>query len=138
MPPHMAHLPQELILLGLVLVLAVVQIFLPASMRQKQYGPEWALGARDEAMPPPAPVTARLQRAHANLMETLPLFTAAVLAVVLAGRSGTTSAIGAHMFFWGRLAYLVIYAAGLRGWRTVAFLVASLGLLVVVAALFLG
>jgi uncharacterized MAPEG superfamily protein len=136
--PTMPHLPAELALLGVALILAIVQIFLPASMRQRQYGPEWALGARDETMPAPSPVAARLQRAHGNLMETLPLFAAAVLAATVAGRLGTLTLVGSHLYVWGRVLYVPIYAAGTRGIRTIVFLASTIGLLAVIAGLFVG
>jgi uncharacterized MAPEG superfamily protein len=136
--PAMAHLPTEIALLGIVLILGIVQIFLPATLRQRQYGPEWALGPRDEAMPAPSPVAARLQRAHANLMETLPLFTGAVLAATIAGRLGTLTLVGSHLYVWGRVLYVPIYAAGTRGIRTIVFLVSTAGLLAVIVGLFAG
>jgi hypothetical protein len=48
----------------------------------------WLLGPRDD----PRPVTgqaARLSRAYANFLETFPLFAVVIIAVVLAGKTGT-------------------------------------------------
>ena len=85
----------ELTLLGYTLVLALIYLMAAAQARTSQYGAAWNAGARDEVMPPLKPVPARLVRAQANLMETLPLFAAAVLAVVVAGRTGPLSEVGA-------------------------------------------
>jgi uncharacterized MAPEG superfamily protein len=121
----------ELTLLGYTLVLALVHIMAAAQARTKQYGATWNTGARDEAMPPLDPVPARLVRAQANLFETLPLFAAAVLAVVLAGRTGVLSEVGAWMYLLGRVVYLPLYALGVPVVRTVVWMISSLGLVLV-------
>lgn len=131
-------LPTELLLLGATLILALVQIFWAAGARTKQYGGEWNRGARDAEMPPLDPVPARLLRAQANLFETLPLFAAAVLAAAVAGRLGTLTLIGSHLYFWGRVIYLPLYVRGVPNIRTIVWMVATLGLVLVIAGLFLG
>jgi uncharacterized MAPEG superfamily protein len=137
-PIAIAPLPIELKLLGATLILAIVQILLTAQMRTRQYGRQWNIGARDEAMPPLAPLPARLARAQANLMETLPLFAAAVLAAAVSGRLGMRTTIGAHLYFWARLVYVPLYAAGIPAVRTLVWLVSLVGLVMVIAGLLLG
>jgi uncharacterized MAPEG superfamily protein len=128
----------EFTLLGATLVLALVQIMAAAHLRTRQYGTAWNVGARDETMPPLKPLPARLLRAQANLFETLPLFIGAVLACAAAGRLGSKTEIGAHLYFFGRLIYFPLYAAGVLVVRTIAWGVATGGLLLVIAALFIG
>ena len=128
----------ELTLLGYTLVLALVYIMAAAQARTKQYGKTWNTGARDEVMPPLRPVPARLVRAQANLSETLPLFAAAVLAVVVAGRTGVLSEVGAWMYLLGRLVYLPLYALGVPVVRTVVWMISSLGLMLVLLQLLCG
>jgi len=128
----------ELTLLGYTLVLALVHIMAAAQARTKQYGTTWNTGARDETMPPLRPVPARLERAQANLLETLPLFAAAVLAVVAAGRTGVLSEVGAWMYLLGRLVYLPLYALGVPVVRTIVWATASLGLVLVLWQLLCG
>ena len=127
----------ELIYLGLTLILAVVQIFLPATGRTLQFGAKWNAGPRDEVMPPVTPVTGRLERAQANLYETLPLFIGAVLAAHVAGEDGFLTYWGASLYFWARVVYVPLYAFGVTGLRTLAFLASLVGLLMIVAALFI-
>lgn len=122
----------ELTLLGYTLILALIYMMAAAQARTAQYGATWNTGARDEQMPPLRPVPARLVRAQANLMETLPLFAAAVLAVVVAGRTGTLSEVGAWMYLTGRAVYLPLYALGVPVIRTLVWMVASVGLVLVV------
>lgn len=131
-------MPIELTLLGWTLVLALVQIFAAAHVRTKQYGIEWNMGPRDDAMPPPDPLAGRLARAQANLFETLPLFAAAIVAAAVVGRLGTITTIGAGLYLAGRIVYLPLYALGVPKVRSLAWGVATLGLLLVLWALLFG
>ena len=69
----------ELTALAWTLVLAVVQILLPAGFRTQETGLPYNAGPRDGEGPPVGKVTGRLQRAQKNLFEALPLFAAVVL-----------------------------------------------------------
>ena len=127
----------ELTYVGLAVILAVVQIFLPATGRTMQFGPKWNAGRRDEVMPPVTPLTGRLERAQANLYETLPLFIGAVLVAHVAGEDGFLTYWGASLYFWARVVYVPLYAFGVTGLRSLAFLASLVGLLMIVAALFI-
>jgi uncharacterized MAPEG superfamily protein len=70
----------------------------------------------------------RAHRAHHNMLESLVLFGALVLVAHAAGREDATTALGAQIFLWGRLAYAVIYIAGIPYLRTAAWTVAFVGL----------
>ncbi len=137
-PTALAPLPIELKLLGATLILAIVQILLTAQLRTRQYGRSWNTGARDETMPPLEALPARMLRAQANLFETLPLFVAAVLAAAVSGRLGFKTMLGANLYFWARLVYVPLYATGVPVVRTLVWLTSLIGLLVVIAGLFLG
>ncbi len=136
--PMLDGLPIEIVLLAATLLLAIVNLFWAAQVRTGQYGTKWNMGARDEEMPGLAPLPGRLLRAQANLMETLPLFAAAVLAATATARLDLWTAIGAHLYFFGRLIYLPLYAMGVPVVRTLTWLVATLGLLMAIAGLFVG
>ncbi len=73
-------------------------------------------------------------RAQSNLFETLPLFAGAVLLAHVAGREGSVAAWGAALYFWGRLVYVPLYAAGTPYVRTAVWIVAATGLGLVLAA----
>src|SRR5215469_18956403 len=47
----------------------------------------------------------RAQRAHRNMLESLTIFAAVVLVAQFAGKTNAVTALGARLFFWGRLAY---------------------------------
>jgi uncharacterized MAPEG superfamily protein len=121
----------ELKILAWTLVLAFVQILLFDFARTGQYGLKWNTGPRDEAMPPLSARAERLQRAQNNLFETLPLFIAAVLIAHLANRDNEWTAIGAQIYFWGRVIYVPLYAFGVRQIRSLVWLISLVGLIMV-------
>lgn len=125
----------ELTMLAWTLVLAFAQIILFDLARTKQYGLKWNTGPRDEDMPPLSPMAGRLQRAQDNLYETLPLFIAAVLIAHVAGVQTELTHWGAALYLGGRIAYVPLYAFGVRHLRTLAWLVSLAGLLMVAWAI---
>jgi uncharacterized MAPEG superfamily protein len=118
----------ELTMLVWSLVLAFVQILLFDFARTSQYGLKWNTGPRDENMPALNPMAGRLQRAQHNLYETLPLFIGGVLVAHIAGRENELTAIGAQVYFWGRVVYVPLYAFGIRQIRSLVWLVSTAGL----------
>ncbi|NIJ08307.1 putative MAPEG superfamily protein [Sphingomonas vulcanisoli] len=127
-----------LLWLGLTLVLALVQIFLAGHFRTKQYGTDWNVGARDKEMPPLDPLAGRLVRAQANLFETLPLYIGGLLGAVAAGHLGWKTNIGAPLYFFARLIYVPLYAAGIPYIRSLVWLAGTAGLLLILWALIAG
>lgn len=121
----------ELKMAAWTLVLAFVQILLFDFARTGQYGLKWNTGPRDEVMPPLSAQAERLNRAQANLYETLPLFLGAVLIAHIAGRENATTALGAQIYFWGRVVYVPLYAFGVRQVRSLVWLVSLVGLIMV-------
>ena len=126
----------EFIVLAGVLILAIVQIGLAATVRTAELGVKWNAGARDGEVPPPGKLAGRLIRAQANLFETLPIFAAAVIMAHIAGKDSALTALGAHLYFFGRLIYLPLYAFGIPYVRSLVWLVALAGLVLIIVALF--
>ena len=62
------------------------------------------------------------------MIENLVLFAALVLIAVTAGKANAMTAMGAMIFFWGRVAYAVIYIAGIAWLRTLAWFVSVIGM----------
>jgi uncharacterized MAPEG superfamily protein len=127
----------EFVLLAFTLILAVVQIGAAAVARTAELGVKWNAGARDAQSPPPGKLAGRLMRAQANLFETLPIFAAAVIMAHIAGKDGALTFLGAHLYFFGRLIYLPLYAFGVPYIRSLVWLVTAAGLVMVLVALFL-
>ncbi|HEY8614137.1 MAG TPA: MAPEG family protein [Roseomonas sp.] len=120
------------VVLGLVHIVAATV----TTTAQRPGGLRWAAGARDEPQPPPSGVAGRLARAGENFAETFPFFAAAVLAAHLAGRNGALTGWGTLIYFWARVAYLPLYAAGVPYLRTVIWAMSLVGLVMVLLSLF--
>ncbi|ATQ43388.1 MAPEG family protein [Caulobacter mirabilis] len=126
----------ELKILAWTLVLAFVQILLFDFARTGQYGLKWNTGPRDETdLPPLSAQAGRLKRAQDNLFETLPLFIAAVLIAHVADRNGVLTHWGTAIYLAGRVAYVPLYAFGVRNIRSLAWLVSIAGLAMVAWAI---
>ena len=125
----------ELTMLAATLVLAVVHIFLPAAGRVARNGFRWAAGPRD-TVPENGVFTQRLERAQANLWETLPIFIGAVLIAHVSGQEGLLTFWGTQAYFWARLVYIPLYAFG-SPLRPLAWFVSLGGLIAVLLALFI-
>jgi uncharacterized MAPEG superfamily protein len=125
----------ELAMLALSTVLGLAQICLAASIATLHRGVVWNAGARDAPKPPLPGVAGRLQRALHNFLETFPLFAAAVLIAQAAGRHSWMTEWGAQLYFWARVVYVPLYAAGVPWLRSLAWLVAALGIVLLLSAL---
>lgn len=124
----------ELTYLAWTLVLALVYIGLPSQLRTLETGTAYNASARDTAGPPVGLYTGRLQRAQANLFETLPLFIGAVLIAHVAGRTGSLTGWGVALYFWARVVYLPLYALGIPYLRSLVWLASLAGLIMVIVA----
>ena len=70
------------------------------------------------------------------MLESLVVFAILVLVANATGRLSETTALGANLFFWGRLAYALVYLAGIPWLRTLIWGVSVAGLLLILAELF--
>jgi uncharacterized MAPEG superfamily protein len=115
--------------------LFLAQMVVAAIGAQGQVGLPALAGNREDV----APVTGwagRARRAHLNMLENLVVFAVVVLVAHVAGRANATTALGATLFFWGRLAYAIVYVAGVPWLRTAVWAVALFGILMVFSQLF--
>jgi len=126
----------ELQMLVWSVVLGLAQIMIAATLGTMQRGLAWNAGARDEIMPPLTGVAGRMDRALWNFLETFPFFAVAVLAVIVTQRSNAHTVLGAQLYFWARLAYVPMYAAGIAYVRTLVWVVSIVGLAMVLLPLF--
>ena len=127
----------ELKMLTLSVVLGIVQIVAASHAASLQRGYQWTASSRDEKVSPLQGVAGRLDRALRNFLETFPLFAAVVLAAHVTDTHNALTALGAQLYFWARLAYALLYAAGVPVVRSLVWNVATVGILLLVAALFL-
>jgi len=125
----------ELQMLALCVVLGFVQIMLAQHFKNRQYGYAWNAGPRDAEMPPLNPLAGRFARALANFLETFPFFAAAVLMAHVANRHSFLTFWGVQLYFWGRVAYVPAYAAGIPWIRSWIWTVSVAGIAMLLAAL---
>jgi len=122
----------ELNLLVWAVVLTVVQMLVAAQGAMNQVGFMRLVGNR-EGMPEITGWGGRAARAHRNMLENLVLFASLVLVAVVVGKTNDMTLLGAQIFFWARLAYAVIFVAGIIWVRTAAWAVSMAGLIVIFA-----
>lgn len=70
----------------------------------------------------------RAQRAHRNMLENMVLFVPLVLIAVVAGKTNSTTLLGAQIFVLARLVYALVYYAGIPWLRTGVWFVSVVGL----------
>jgi uncharacterized MAPEG superfamily protein len=90
----------------------------------------WAFGNRDTTLAV-APWVDRAVRAHQNLTENLALFAILVLVAHVTGKANDATALGATLFFAGRILHTLTYTAGLKYVRTAMFFLAAGGELLI-------
>lgn len=108
-------------------ILAFVQVLVAAMGANQAVGLNTLAGNR-EGLGELTGWAGRAKRAHLNMIENMVLFAALVLIAVAAGKANAMTAMGAMIFFWGRLAYAVIYVAGIAWLRTLAWFVSVIGM----------
>jgi uncharacterized MAPEG superfamily protein len=124
----------ELTLLVWAVALTFLQMLVAAQGSYFQVGLMRLVGNR-ENMPEGAGWRGRARRAHLNMLENLVLFAALVLVAVVAGKTNDTTLLGAQIFFWARLAYALIYVAGVLWLRTLVWFTSVIGLIMIFAQL---
>ena len=128
----------ELTLLVWSVVLGLVQIVIAATCSVGQRGLGWAASARDDVKPPLTGVGGRLDRARGNFLESFPLFLAVILMLHVLQRHDSMTVLGAELYFWSRLIYVPVYAAGIPYLRTLIWAASIVGIVLPLVALFPG
>jgi uncharacterized MAPEG superfamily protein len=114
----------------LSVILCFVQMLVAATGANTQVGLPTLAGNR-EGLPEMVGWAGRARRAHLNMIENLVLFAALVLITAVSGKANATTAMGAMIFFWARLAYAVIYLIGIPWLRTLAWFVSVIGMVMI-------
>lgn len=121
--PELAYLIWSVALTFVLVLIAVggatLQVGLPV------------LAENREGLPDMTGWAGRAQRAHRNMLESLPLFAILVLVAHAAGVRNGMTVLGAQLFFWGRVAYAATYIAGIPWVRTAVWTVSVVGLLLI-------
>ncbi len=110
--------------------LTVVQMVVAVIGAQGKVGLPPLIGNRDD-LPVMTGFAGRAQRAHRNMLESLVLFAVLVLVAQVTAKANAMTALGAQLFFWGRVAYAVVYWIGIPWVRTVVWAVSLIGLILI-------
>ncbi|MBZ8135016.1 MAPEG family protein [Afifella sp. IM 167] len=130
-----APLSTELVLLGWSVVLLVVHILVQSGTMTRETGLEWNASARDGGPKADGLMAGRSARALKNFLETYAAFVGLAVALAVTGQTGGLGAVGAHLWFWGRVLYLPLYLAGIPYIRSIVWAIATGGLLLMAWAL---
>jgi uncharacterized MAPEG superfamily protein len=126
----------EIKMLAFSIILGLLTVLIAGGLATQQRGLKWNTGNRDGEPKSLTGAAARATRASHNFLETFAFFAAAVLAVVVAGRSTPYTVLGSEIYFWARVAYLPIYIIGIPYLRTAVWAISIWGLLQVLGGLF--
>lgn len=125
----------EITVLALGGLLTVAQLALMSVPANLQLGTRKTTGPRDEPLALTG-VPGRLHRAAQNMLEALPLYAAAAVAVVMADKSSALTEGCAVLWLAARIAYVPLYALGIGPWRSYIWMIALLcATLMLIAAL---
>jgi len=124
----------EMLYLVWAVALCFAQMLIAVSAATLQVGLPRLAGNR-EGMPPLTGWAGRAERAHYNMLESLPLFAILVLVCVMSSKTNSVSLLGAQLFFWARLVYSVVYIAGIPWLRTGVWFVSVVGLVLIFSQL---
>jgi uncharacterized MAPEG superfamily protein len=126
----------ELWLLIASIVLGIVHLIASSHLISWQHGYRWTAGNREDIVPPLRGLANRVDQATTNFLETFPFFAAAVLLARVTHHHSSLTVIGAHLYFWGRLGYLLAAAGGYGLLRsTLCWNTALIGILLLLVAI---
>jgi uncharacterized MAPEG superfamily protein len=83
-----------------------------------------------------SPWAQRLMAAHTNAVENLVIFAPLVLTVRALGIATAVTAFACALYFWARLAHVVVYTLGIPVLRTLSFAVGFVAQVLLVLAIF--
>ncbi len=125
----------ELRLLAYSIALLLVMVAIQGASGIRAQGLVPMAGNRDH-LKEPSVFQARSKRAVDNLREGLWLFAPLVLIAALTQISNDWTALGARLFFYGRIAHGITYLVGIPFARTLAWAVALAGCILIFLTLF--
>jgi uncharacterized MAPEG superfamily protein len=109
----------ELWLLVASIVLGLLHLIASSHLISWQRGYRWTASSREEDVPPLRGLANRVDQATTNFLETFPFFAALVLLAHVTNHHTLLTVVGAHLYFWGRVGYLLTAAAGYSLLRSV-------------------
>jgi uncharacterized MAPEG superfamily protein len=109
----------ELWLLVASIVLGLLHLIASSHLISWQRGYRWTASSREEDVPLLRGLANRVDQATTNFLETFPFFAALVLLGHVTNHHTLLTVVAAHLYFWGRVGYLLTAAAGYSLLRSV-------------------
>jgi uncharacterized MAPEG superfamily protein len=109
----------ELWLLIASIVLGLLHLIASSHLISWQRGYRWTASSREADVPPLRGLPNRVDQAATNFLETFPFFAVLVLVAHVTNHHSPLTVVGAHLYFWGRVGYLLTAAAGYSLLRSV-------------------
>ena len=128
----------EMQMLWLSIALGIAQLLLATLFSVGRRGLPWGVSNRDEPAPPLGTFGGRVERAFRNFLETFVFFLGAVLIAQVLNKHTASTALGAQVFFWSRLAYVPVYALGIPVVRTLIWAASLVGIGMVMRGIWPG
>lgn len=119
----------ELTYLVFSVVFLLIHIVVQTAGSDLSKGIGWALGSQDEPRKTESLFAQRVEKAQRNFLETYPIFIALALTLAVTKLGTETTALGAALWFWSRVGFSIVYAAGIPFVRTLVWLASIVGLL---------
>jgi uncharacterized MAPEG superfamily protein len=114
---------RELFWLTLTVILTAI-MWLPYTLNRIMVrGPAGAMANPSRNDKPQAEWANRMMFAHDNAVENLIIFAPLVIILNLADVSTPATVMACMVYFWSRIAHLLVYTLGLPVLRTVAFII---------------
>ena len=127
---------RELFWLTLTVILTGL-LWIPYTLNRTQVrGLSGAMANPTRDAKPHAEWATRLMFAHDNAVENLIVFAPLVLILNAIDYSSNATAVAAMVYFWARVAHLVVYTMGLPVFRTLAFTVGFIAQVVLALGIF--
>lgn len=120
-------MPVEVSYLVASIFLYIAMVIVQAIFANLNHSPKVLLGARDDLQDRSVMVL-RAKRANHNMVEALLMFVPLMLVAIHFTRLNDMTALGAMLFFFGRLAYAPLYWMGIPVVRSLAWFVAFTGI----------
>ena len=114
----------------LSVALYFVMIAVQAVASDREHGLKHNAGARDNAVDKTLFVQ-RAKRANQNMLEGMMMFVPLILVAIHTGQTAMPTAVGAALFFFGRLAYAPLYWFGVPWLRSVAWFASIIGIILI-------
>ncbi|MFP4520244.1 MAG: MAPEG family protein [Oceanicaulis sp.] len=116
-------------LLVLSVLIFIVQVMVQGVFSNLEHKPKELLGPRDQLSD--GKLAARAKRANQNMMEALFMFAPLMLVAIALDRTNEMTALGGWLFVIGRAAYAPLYWFGVPVVRTLAWIAALAGIVLV-------